>query len=97
MRTQNERTKLGSIKLGAMFVYRAAEIFGPGYGSANRPFEGQLVTVVGFKPRNVNQVVVQAPCGCQSLIRLWEVEKALVAASEQEKRLSEPEHAQTSH
>jgi hypothetical protein len=90
MRTQKEATMLGGVKLGTKFVYRTLDIFGRDYAEVDWPFEGQLLTVVGFKPRNVNQVVVQAPCGCQSLIRLRDVEKALIAADQREKRLSEP-------
>jgi len=69
---------LGSVSLGAEFIYRTAEIMGPEYADARQPpFEEQLLKVVGFKPRYVNQIVVQGPSGTQSLLPLWMVEKAL--------------------
>jgi hypothetical protein len=45
------------------------EVLGPEYADSRKPpFEGMVLTVVGFEPRYVNQVVVQQPCGCQGLL-----------------------------
>jgi hypothetical protein len=71
-------TTLGAVSLGMTFVFRTVEMFGANYANTRKPlFEGQMLTVVGFKPRYVNQIVVQDPNGCQSLLPLDMVEKAL--------------------
>jgi hypothetical protein len=81
--TRGQRlTMLGAVSVGATFVYRMAEFLGPDYPDNRKPsFEGQPLTVVDFKPRYVNQVVVEDPSGCQSLLPLGEVEKALRSQS----------------
>jgi hypothetical protein len=77
-RTISKPVKLGSVSLGATFVYRTEEFFGAEYaGSRKPPFEGMTLKVVDFKPRYVNQIVVQSANGYQCLLPLWEVEKAL--------------------
>jgi hypothetical protein len=69
---------LGSVSLGAKFVFCTARILGPGYANYFKPpYEGQELTVVGFKPRNKNNVVVREPNGNESLMPLDMVEKAL--------------------
>jgi hypothetical protein len=73
----NKLTTLGTVSLGATFVYPTVELLGPEYADSKPPFEGMVLKVVGFKPRYVNQVVVQQPCGCQGLLPLRAVEKAL--------------------
>jgi hypothetical protein len=79
MQTRSVRpVTLGSVSLGANFVFRTAEILGAEYANTRKPtFEGQVLTVVGFKPRYVNQVVVQDSNGHECLLRLSDVEKAL--------------------
>ena len=77
-------TTLGAVSLGANFVFRTVEI--PGADHANSfepPFEGQMLTVVGFKLRYVNQVVVQHANGYECLLRLYMVEKALRLKAQQ--------------
>jgi hypothetical protein len=76
--TAAKPAQLGSVSLGATFVYRTVELWGAEYADSRKPpFEGMVLQVVDFKPRYVNQIVVQQPNGCQSLLPLWEVEKAL--------------------
>ena len=41
------------------------------------PFEGQLLTVVGINPKNVNSVIVHDEAGVESLLRPELVERAL--------------------
>ena len=48
---------LGSVHLGARFVFRTAELLGE--HCRKPPFEGQVLTVVGFEPKFKNNVVVQ--------------------------------------
>jgi hypothetical protein len=37
--------------LGVKFVFRTTEVLGPEYTSMRKPpYEGQVVTIVGFKP-----------------------------------------------
>jgi hypothetical protein len=68
---------LHSVWVGAQFVYRTTEMFGPDYRGRKPPFEGQTVTVLGFKPRYKNDVVVEDPTGTVSLMPLEMVERAL--------------------
>jgi hypothetical protein len=69
---------LGKVPLGAKFVFRAVELLGPQYNSRRKPpFEGQVLTVVGFEPRLKNNVVVRDENGYDSLMPLDTAEKAL--------------------
>jgi hypothetical protein len=69
---------LGTVSVGETFVCRTVEMFGPEFANTRKlPFEGQMLTVVGFKPRYVNQVEVQDPNGYRCLLPLYMVEKAL--------------------
>ena len=78
MQTKTIRpTTLGAVSLGEKFVFRTAEIIGEGACGRKPPFEGQMLTVVQFKPRYVNQVLVRDPNGYESLLPLSMVEKAL--------------------
>jgi len=73
-------TTLGSVSLGAKFVFRTVEILGRECANTNKPpFEGKMLTVVEFKPRYVNQVLAQDSQGYQCLLPLSYVEKALKA------------------
>jgi hypothetical protein len=66
---------LGTVSLGARFVFRTAQIFGAEYANTHKlPFEGQVLTVVGLKPHNVNQVLAQDRYGHEILLRLSDVE-----------------------
>ena len=66
------------VVLGAQFVYRTAVVFGPEYANARKPpFEEQVLTVVGFQPRYVNNVVVQESNGRRSLLPISMVRKSL--------------------
>jgi len=69
--------RLDAVPLGATFVFRAEEILGSQYGDAMPPFEGQVLRVVGFKPRLKNNIVVRDSKGYESLMPLDMVEKAL--------------------
>src|SRR5580765_4189199 len=78
MITKQELVVIKPILLGAKFVYRIVEILGPECANSRKPpFEGQILTIVGFMPRYVNDVVVQTIDGIQSLLPLWQVKKAL--------------------
>jgi hypothetical protein len=69
---------LGEAPLGAKFVFRSVEILGPQYHEGFKPpFEGQVLTVVGFKPRYKNNVVVRDENGNDSLMPLDMAEKGL--------------------
>jgi hypothetical protein len=69
---------LGSVPLGAKFIFRTTEILWDKVGERFRPpFEGQVVSVVGFKPRYVNSVVVRTADGAEFLMPLDMAEKAL--------------------
>jgi hypothetical protein len=61
--------------LGTSFVFRTAEVLGPAVGKP--PYEGQQLTVVGFRRRLKNAVMVQDANGNCSLMPLDMVEKAL--------------------
>jgi hypothetical protein len=68
---------LGKVPLGAKFVFRSVEILGPQYHEGFKPpFEGHVLTVVGFKPRLKNNVVVRDENGYDSLMPLDMAEKA---------------------
>lgn len=77
-RTSGKLVRLGSVPLGATFVYRTLDILGHEYANGRKPsFEGKVVRVVDFKPRYVNQIVLEDADGYQCLLPLHEVEKAL--------------------
>ena len=76
-------TTLGAVSLGATFVFRIAEILGHDACTRKEPCESRVVTVVGFKPRYVNQIVVQDRNGYQCLLPLDIVEKALHLKAQQ--------------
>ena len=79
MRIKRQITTLGSVSVGAKFIWSTVDILGP--QSAKPYFEGQVLTVVGFKPRYKNKVVVQLPSREQCRIRLEMAEKALSLTS----------------
>jgi hypothetical protein len=84
---KDERAKLrarGLHLLGASFVFNMTEILGTEYENAQMPlYEGQVLMIVGFKPRLINNVVVQEPNGRYSLMPLWMVERALSLQTQQ--------------
>src|ERR1019366_6047527 len=70
---------LGSVFLGAKFIFHSDEILGPEYDSVRKPpYEGQVLTVVGLRPRLKNNVVVRESNGRYSLMPVDMVEKALI-------------------
>ena len=78
MTTKKQVATLGSVSVGAKFIYRTLEILGPDGSTVRKPpYEGQVLTVVGFKPRYKNNVLVQESSGKESLMPLYVVEKAL--------------------
>jgi hypothetical protein len=78
IKRQRKLVMLGKLPLGAKFVFRTVEILGPQYHRGSKPpFEGQVVTVVGFKPRLKNNVVVRDANGYEFLMPLDMAEKAL--------------------
>jgi hypothetical protein len=76
-KTRNEPVMLGSVHVGATFIFRTAEILGEYSSRRKPPFEDQLLTVVGFKPRLKNNVVVMDVNTTELLMPLEMVEKAL--------------------
>ena len=48
-----------------------------GHSGHKPPYEGQELTIVGFAPKNKNNVVVRDPTGNESLMPLDMVEKGL--------------------
>ena len=75
---RSETVTLGSVSLGAKFTFRTVEILGPEYASLRKPpYEGQALTVVGFRLHLKNNVVVRDPNGNVSVMPLHMVEKAL--------------------
>lgn len=78
IRQRSKRLALESRFLDAQFVFRTVEILGPEYASVSKPpYEGQILRVVGFRPRLKNNVVVHHAAGDYSLMPLYMVEKAL--------------------
>jgi hypothetical protein len=74
------------IPMGANFTFRTAEILGPEAASHSKPlFEGQALTVVGFKPRYVNNVLVQDASGRISMMPADMVAKGLELESMRQK------------
>lgn len=76
-RAQRKLATLGSVHVGEKFTFHTAEIFGEQFHGRKPPFEGQVLTVVGFEPRYKNNVVVQDVNGNESLLSLSMVEKGL--------------------
>lgn len=75
-------TCLGAVPLGATFVFSTAEILGTQcIDSIRPPYEGDALTVVGFRPRNKNNIVVRDSKGRESLMPQDMVEKALALKS----------------
>jgi hypothetical protein len=72
---ENKLTTLGSVHLGDKFIFHTAEVLGKNFRGQRPPFEGQVLTVVGFKPRYKNNVVVRDSSGRESLMPLHMVEK----------------------
>jgi hypothetical protein len=66
---------LGPVHVGERFIVHTAEIFGDRHRKL--PFEGHVVTVVGFEPKYKNNVVLQDVTGEEFLLPLDMVEKAL--------------------
>ena len=69
--------RLASVPLGARFVFRTAELVGEQSDIRKPPYEGQVLTVVGFKPRYTNNVVVRDAHGKDYLMPSEMVQKAL--------------------
>ena len=61
-------TTLGAVSLGMTFVFRTVDILGADFTSSREPCEGKVVTVVDFRPRYVNQIVVRDPSGYECLL-----------------------------
>jgi len=77
-KTRSKLSALGSVHIGAKFVFRTAEILGEHFSWRKPPFEGQVLTVVGFEPRFKNNVVVLNVNGEESLIPLNMAERGLL-------------------
>jgi hypothetical protein len=76
-KTESKSTTFGSVHLGDKFIFHTAEIFGEHFGGRRPPYEGQVLTVAGFKPRYKNNVAVRDANGKESLMPLQMVEKGL--------------------
>jgi len=69
---------VGSVSVGATFTFRTVDILGMEYADARKPpYEGEVLTVVEFKPQYKNNVVVRNSAGMAFLLPLDMVEKAL--------------------
>jgi hypothetical protein len=74
----SEIVAIGSVSVGTTFVFRATEVLGAEYASMrNPPYDGQAITIAGFRPRFKSNVVVQERNGKHSLMPLEMVERAL--------------------
>lgn len=68
----------GSIAVGQKFLFSTVDVLGSEYAELKRPpYDGQIVTVVGFRPRLVNSVLVRYGKGDISVMPLEMAEKAL--------------------
>ena len=76
-RAKRKIVTLGSVHVGAKLIFYTAEILGEQFHGRKPPFEGQVITVVGFEPRYKNNVVVRDVNGNESLLPLSMVEKGL--------------------
>jgi hypothetical protein len=76
-KTRNKPVTLCSVHVGAKFIFHTVEILGDQFGGRKPPFEGQLLTIVGFKPKYKNNVVVQDVHGKEFLMPLEMAEKGL--------------------
>lgn len=74
---RSKQLSLGSVALGDRFTFRTADVLGHDYCGKQPPYEGQVLKVVGFRPRLKNNVIVMESNGRYSLMPLWMVEKAL--------------------
>ena len=74
---KSQQLSISSVSVGAKFVFRTADLLGPDYASKKPRYEGQLLTVIGFQPWLVNNVIVRDPEGRLSLMPSWMVELAL--------------------
>jgi hypothetical protein len=77
IKTHSKPVTLGSVHLGAKFTFRTAEILGEHFSGRKPLYEGEVLTIVGFKPKYQNNVVVREVNGRESLLPLEIVEKAL--------------------
>ncbi len=75
--TEHKSITLGSVHIGAKFIFRTVDILGHNFSGRKPPYEEQVLTVVGFKPKYKNNVVVRDASGQESLMPLDMVEKAL--------------------
>jgi hypothetical protein len=73
----NNLLAIGGVYLWTTFIFRTADLLGSDYAGKRPPYEGQVLTVVGFQPRLVNNVIVCDPKGNLSLMPSWLVELAL--------------------
>jgi hypothetical protein len=76
-KARRELVTLGSVHVGAKFIFRTVEILGEQFSGRKPPFEGRVLTVVGFEPKYKNNVVVQDVDGKEFLMPLDMAEKGL--------------------
>ena len=81
IKSRRELVTHGSVHIGAKFIFRTVEILGERFSGRKPPFEGQVLTVVGFEPKYKNNVVVQDVHGQESLLPIDIVEKVLQSRS----------------
>lgn len=74
--SKGKLVSLGSVMIGDEFVFRTAEVFGSAYSGRKPPFEEKMLTVVGFRPRYRNNVIVRDPDGVEFLVPSDMVEEA---------------------
>lgn len=85
MAGSQKQLAFGSVSLGDKFIFRTAEVLGRGYAGEIPRFEGQVLTVVGFRPRLVNNVIVCDPTGDWWVMPQSMVEHALRHQASQRK------------
>jgi len=74
---KSQQLSISSVSVDAKFMFRTAGLLGPDYAGKKPRYEGQMLTVIGFQPRLVNNVIVRDPEGRLSLMPSWMVELAL--------------------
>jgi hypothetical protein len=72
-----DHSRLEAVAIGSQFIFRTEDVLGPQHRGRKPPYEGKLLTVVGFTRGRKNQVVVRDPTGSESLMPLDRAEKAL--------------------
>ena len=76
-KARSKLATLGSVHVGAKFIFCTEEILGGHFSGRKPPFEGRVLTIVGFKPKYKNNVLLQDVDGKELLMPLDMAEKGL--------------------